>query len=685
MLQINDPALVGVNPHNPNLSQEMMTRIILESKNNLWYFLREVVRIPTQEGIKSLCLHRGSSAQIWLTLQHISNCLVVPRRNYKTTNIAAVLVWAECIALHHGNIALFANKFNKNKENLDIIKGIIKELPEYMRHDLGPIKKDTKKDRTNKFKAAKAKSTTEEYIDPTTQTRMMVFPEAVRESAANQFGRGSAHNIQYYDEAEFIPYLKVILAASGPTYREALNASIRSGSPACRIYTSTPGYTNNPVDRQNYEEIISTFTKWEEFIYDMTTEQIKAYAEEHTTSETGMVTYYIEYDYIQCRRDEEWLLGMLKDSPERNRFRREVLLERVSGNETSPFGQNEIEYINSHKIAPKTTINIYKDYELSVYDHLDYPYMGLFDPSAVYFIGVDPAFGVGGDSTAISIGNPNNMKTAAEFRSEFVGKNDVVAIILKIFDMIPKAVLFCEARASGIPIMEDLAATHIGSRIYTTTIKDPYKAITEQGLSEEKMLIKVKQAKEAAARKSMGIPTSFKTRRMMIDLLISHMHEYKGTIRTPNLIEDINGLIYIQNSKENSSMPKIAAGPGCHDDTLMAWLMWLYGWYYGENLNRFGFAKGAHPISDFNVSAIEEQKMKQQPRPSAEDREYDRAYAAMAREIKASMRLGVTPMQSVRISNIQYEEDFTEYLDIDRSQVAADSSVYSKYSVGGFW
>ena len=49
-LQLFDPALQGIDPHNPHLPEEIQMRIINECLINPWYFLREVVRIPEQGG-----------------------------------------------------------------------------------------------------------------------------------------------------------------------------------------------------------------------------------------------------------------------------------------------------------------------------------------------------------------------------------------------------------------------------------------------------------------------------------------------------------------------------------------------------------------------------------------------------------------------------------------------------------
>ena len=44
-LQLHNPRLVGVNPRDKNLTLETIAMIALETKNNFFYFLREVMII----------------------------------------------------------------------------------------------------------------------------------------------------------------------------------------------------------------------------------------------------------------------------------------------------------------------------------------------------------------------------------------------------------------------------------------------------------------------------------------------------------------------------------------------------------------------------------------------------------------------------------------------------------------
>lgn len=81
MLEIKDPTLINVDPYSPNLTREEISRIQTECVRNIWYYLREVCRIPSQGGEPVFFIaNRGNIAQTWCILHGIDSWLCLPRR-----------------------------------------------------------------------------------------------------------------------------------------------------------------------------------------------------------------------------------------------------------------------------------------------------------------------------------------------------------------------------------------------------------------------------------------------------------------------------------------------------------------------------------------------------------------------------------------------------------------------------
>ena len=89
MLEIKDPSLINVDPFavregtdEPALTKDQISRITIECVHNIWYYLREVVRIPSAgspEGVPYIA-NRGNIAQTWCLLHGLDSWLCLPRQ-----------------------------------------------------------------------------------------------------------------------------------------------------------------------------------------------------------------------------------------------------------------------------------------------------------------------------------------------------------------------------------------------------------------------------------------------------------------------------------------------------------------------------------------------------------------------------------------------------------------------------
>ena len=90
MLTLIDPDLDGIDPHDPNLSPYYKQKVLREVMCNYWYYLREVVRVPSAGGAPMKYeLHRGNMALNFCLALNLSVFLELPRR-------MACLVSQEC-------------------------------------------------------------------------------------------------------------------------------------------------------------------------------------------------------------------------------------------------------------------------------------------------------------------------------------------------------------------------------------------------------------------------------------------------------------------------------------------------------------------------------------------------------------------------------------------------------------
>jgi hypothetical protein len=180
-LKLYDKDLANVDPHDPNLSVEMKSKVLKEVKQNFWYFIREVVRIPVAGGVKSYELHRGNLALSWCLMNNINTIIELPRQNYKSISAVVVYLWLYNYATINSEMMLMNKRYEDSKMNLRRIKEIREELPEYLQLV------DERKDQNNLT-----------YLESAlNKNKLVAKPTATDESSADGLGRGCTQPCQW--------------------------------------------------------------------------------------------------------------------------------------------------------------------------------------------------------------------------------------------------------------------------------------------------------------------------------------------------------------------------------------------------------------------------------------------------------------------------------------------------------
>lgn len=318
--------------------------------------------------------------------------------------------------------------------------------------------------------------------------------------------------------------------------------------------------------------IVNETCKWTEKFYDMDLEDVREYIE--MNSSNGIV--YIEYNYRQLGKDESWFNEICRVlNNDKMKIKREVLLARLHGSSDSPYEPEDLEAIQELQGTIKEEIFINKFFKLDVYETLL--------KKQIYFVGVDVAGGYGADNSAITVWDPYTQRTVAEFRSSNIGVKDLIKFIyILVKKYIPRSILFIERNYNGEAVLDHLRDTDIRANLYFDNSKDPTEGLDEK--LDPQGFVKV----EAAKRKLYGVYTHGKSRELMFDLLAAYVSDHKESFVGQYIIDDLMKLV-------RTKTGKIEAQKGAHDDNIMSFNMCLYGYYYGNNLSRYGFVKGKIP------------------------------------------------------------------------------------------
>ena len=578
MLEVKYPQLgvQDIDPYDPNISKEDQGKIHIESKSNLWFWLREVARIPAQGAPQpfKVGLTRASCAAAWCYLHNIDFMLCQPRQTWKTTIVLLLITYAFIYELKNVTIPFMHLKEADTLRNAEMLREYVTTLPPYMNPWYG--KKQLPGLKSLKY---------EEH-----GTSIKILSSAESEVKAKDKMRGMTLFVGMIDEWEYLNYISNVIAGAAPAMKSGREIAAKTGGRACMMLLSTPGDLETQTGKEAQHMIDQTPPFSEQF-YDFTEEEIKAHFEgvgqKNENGEFEQITMlYIEFNYKQLRKDESWRHAQYKAALQTNKlaeYRRGVLLDRFRGGDAVLFDQKDIDYIKENVKQWSYDIFLRKKFHLYVYSHnittpditSNTPY---FDINIPYLIGVDIAAGGDGDNTAICVVHPYTLEVVAELQSPYIGLIDLMRIITDLAKIIPKGVFCVETNSVGKAIVDFVQETGLEHRFYY----DPKMDLAKNAIEVKDPLTEAKA--KAKKKKYIGTYVTPSVRNNMMDLLKRHVKDYKHLLTTKQLATDILNLVKGRGGK-------IQAADGEHDDMVMAYLHTLYVLYYGDDISRFGIDK----------------------------------------------------------------------------------------------
>ena len=400
--------------------------------------------------------------------------------------------------------------------------------------------------------------------------------------------------------------------------------------------------------------ILDRTYRWTEKFYDMDIDTVKEIIDRN--SETNIV--YIEYDYKQLGKDEAWFRKVAKTVNNRPvAVRREILLQRLRSSDLSPFSEEDLLALQerSKELEPIEEHMINEFYKLDLYEKLD--------KQLPYIVGVDVSAGYGQDNSSVTIIHPYSLKIVGEFKSSLISTPNLKKFLFVLIrKFIPKGILCIERNNNGCAIIDGLLETVIAPNIYYDNNKEIGPVV------DSKLDAKGFLQKEAQRRKAHGVWTGPKSRESMMGIMEQIVLERKELLTGKNVVDD---MIKLEIKKG-----KIQASPNAHDDSVMSWLIGLYVYYYGKNLNRYGLIKGYKPPTEadrmrqlkasYNVSLQYMSESDREYFKGTQSFDYEDYYDKLIKEKEKAMR------QISRYDEYMGENTFIEDYNTDFDSIDSD-------------
>jgi hypothetical protein len=590
ILALHNPDIQGLDPFDPNLTEQQKEDIAYECKTNPWYHLREVARLPPSSGIEPIAYmaNRGNIALTWCFLCHITAMLIQPRQTGKSGSVDILTDWVIDIAGNHTKMLMITKDSALQSDAISRLKGMRELLPAYIysKHKLDSDNK-TGMDNTalsNEFKTGVARA---------------------NKLAANNLGRGLTTAILHIDEGPFITHIAATLPAAQAAGTKAREFAEKNGALYGTIFTTTAGRRDDRDGGYMYD-YISKGMVWNEVLFDCR-DRFDAYKMvDRACKKDSAQIVNITMSHRQLGLSDEWLFKAIRQSAgTREEVERDFLNIWNSGSQRSPLSAELMQKIHASSMDPLTTEVTADNYIVKWY---------ITDSERQYLrsnsrlvMGMDSSEASGRDAIALTIMDVATLQVVgaatvglanliefAKWLAAFLVEHDDITLI-------PERKSTGQMIVDMLLIMLPQAGVDPFKRIYNTVVEEG-KA-SRKGEEEYLDICGPLSSRDdffyTERKTKFGFFTTKPKRDMLYGNTLQQAAKQSASmIRDKTLITEIMGLTVKNERIDHSHLG--------HDDHVFAWL--LGHWFVNQamNLSHYGIPAGL--VMSALVESEEEEK-----------------------------------------------------------------------------
>lgn len=566
-LMTYDKDLIGIDPYSDEVKNNirLQLKITNEVANNMWYFLREVVRVPNPGASIPFGLHRGNLAMLFCLNCNFNTYVELPRQHYKTYSAVVYYAWVNMYKARNYNMIFTHKAYADTVENLRRLKQLLDPdngcLPEYLLAPLG------KNDKNNE----------NEFIIASNNNRIKVVGPANDTAGADKAGRGSTVPLIWLDEIAFLKYNETMMGAMVPAFSTASAAARENGTPYSILLTTTPSSLDIPEGKFVHDTLIEQAMDFDEKMYDYYFERGLEWLADFVANNSNNYFVVVKFSYKQLGKSEAWLQEQLrKMNNNMTLVKRELLLEWTYSSDDSLLDEETL-----NKIAQYAD----RDYVSKLLILDKYMLYYIRQPSNIfkknYVISMDIAGGLGRDKTAITVIDPKDNLPTAVMYSNKMTVVDLVEVTCELLDRyFPMGIVVPELNYSGNTFMElMLKKGKYNSNLFYTIKETKAERIIQE---DRDILAKAKKKYVRKEKRVYGINTTAATRKIMVeDILFNLINNKPESFNNRDIFKELKTL-------ERKKTGKIEHSDSGHDDILMSYLIGLFAILFEQkSMKRF--------------------------------------------------------------------------------------------------
>lgn len=565
-----NPDLQGVDPFDPFLTEDQKAAIKIEAEYNIWYYLRECLRVPPVVGERGdyLRANRANMSLVWSYCNHMDYLLIQPRQTGKSLISYCLYSWLLYMRYTKARISLVTKSDDLRSETTGMVRRIREYLPPYL----------TVADKTDTIAGDRV----------TYNTRGNSFIVAVSRSdpgGANKVGRGNTSPTVGWDEVPFINFIEIAFKAAMPGMNAAIKKAAAEKMPYGSIMTTTAG-DQTSRDGKFIHKMWLEAARWSERFYDAVDQkEFEGMVKANLKSKDGKILINGTWSHTQVGvSDEDHFANMRRAAAKGPEADRDFFNIWTAGNSNSPIDKE----ILAKAIASQKYCDFSEQYcgLYNVFWYLPQEYVLANKDKMVFVIGADTSEGGGRDALSLVFLDP--------YTAEVIGVSSVTETMIpkyaeflaQLLITFPKSVFIPERKSTGQTFIDYLCLILHSKgidpfkRIFNTVV-DNRSTAPEAFLELQGDLNRREDAFYVRRKTKFGFCTGTTTRRQLYETAL-RIGMLKGATRLNDktLISELTGL-----REKNGRIDHSADG---HDDTVIAYLLTIYLLVYGNNLDYYG-------------------------------------------------------------------------------------------------
>lgn len=332
---------------------------------------------------------------------------------------------------------------------------------------------------------------------------------------------------------------------------------------------------------------------WDDHFYDEPINKIKKMLDSSDCN--GIM--YIEHTWKQLKQPMEWYKKQCKlVDYDIDTILREIDLQRIQGNERSPFKKSALAHISRNMREPIEKVDLQKNlFPICFYEKLN--------RKIHYILSVDPAEGLGLNNNAFTLINPHTECIAAEYKCPYISPPDFFRMLCKFMDeYCPKSMIVIEANR-GRELINRFLESKYRYQLWYDSKKLAAKVVettNKYGAAQ----------RSAAERRAFGFDTTGSSKPLLFSIIERFMEEDLNKVYTQFLVKDVTCVQRMPNGKIILGAGDDDEGVG-HGDVLMSYLIGLFVLYNADNLEEYGIRPGASEPLDEDRELTDSEKKEQ--------------------------------------------------------------------------